>query len=329
MSPTIGTKIFAGMVAVSLIFIFVSLFILNRFMGRIAEDEVTYTLRRGERAYERFVVLHDNLVAAQARSVAQTPHLKAVMNIADVDHETVFHTARELHEVVETDLMLLIDAQGILLADAGDPAFSGGDLRVFPGVEGGLSGAEYHGVWRYRERLYRIVLTPIVMESQMFGLLVLGDLLDGAAATEMREFTGKDVLILYAGERVADSRERFDSLPIAREELDALDLSVERIEVADGAPATPPFRATLGGKECLAVVVLLGNAAGQVVLFRALDEVESGVDMLRISILGAGGISIVWGVVLSWWLSAKLSRPVRELRDAAEQFGAGRLGSLI
>lgn len=325
MSPTIGAKIFSGMVAVSLTFIFAALFILNRFLGGIAEDEVSYTLFRAERAYERFVVLHDNLFAVQARSVAQTPHLKAVMNIADVDHRTVFHTARELHSVVETDLMLLINARGVLLADVGDPTLFGDNLSVFPGVEGGLTGSEYHGIWSYQGSLYQIILTPIVMESQMLGLLVLGYLLDSVAAAEVREFTGSDVLILYAGEQVGYSRERSDSPPIGPEELVALGPLLKRTGDVAGARFAPPFRVILGGKECLAVVVPLGSVAGKVVLFRALDEVESNVDMLRLYILAAGGISIVLALLLSGWLSVKLSRPVRELRDVAEQFGAGHL----
>ena len=49
------------------------------------------------------------------------------------------------------------------------------------------------------------------------------------------------------------------------------------------------------------------------------------VGVLRLYIMAIGGISIVLALVLSAWLSAKLSRPVRELRDVAEQFGAGRL----
>ena len=186
MSPTIGAKIFVGMVAISLTFIFVSLFILNRFLGGIAEDEVSYSLFLSERAYERFVVLHDDLFAVQARSVAQTPHLKAVMNIADVDHKTVFHTARELHLVVDTNLMLLINARGVLLADVGDSTVFGDNLSLFPGVEGGLNGVEWHGIWSYQDRLYQIILMPIVMGSQLLGLLVLGDLLDSAAAAEVR-----------------------------------------------------------------------------------------------------------------------------------------------
>ena len=325
MSPTIGAKFFIGMVAISLTFIMVSLLTLDRFLARIAEDEVSYSLFLSERAYERFEVLHDNLFAIQARSVAQTPHLKAVMNIADVDHKTVFHTARELHLVVNTDLMLLIDARGVLLADVGDSTFFGANSSAFPGVEEGLNGAEWHGIWSYRDRLYKIILMPIVLERQLLGLLVLGDLLDAAAAAEVREFTGKDVLILYASEGAGYSRERSGSPPISQEELIALGPFLKRPEGMDGIRFSTPFRTVLGEKECLALVLPLGGGAGRIVLFRALDEVESKVGVLRLYIMAIGGISIVLALVLSAWLSAKLSRPVRELRDVAEQFGAGRL----
>ena len=133
------------------------------------------------------------------------------------------------------------------------------------------------------------------------------------------------MLILYAGEQVGSSRERSDSQPISQEELVTLGPFLKRTGDVGGIGFAPPFRITLGGKECLALVVPLGHVAGKVVLFRALDEVKSNVDMLRLYILATGGISIILALVLSGWLAAKLSRPVRELRDVAEQFGAGRL----
>ena len=85
-----------------------------------------------------------------------------------------------------------------------------------------------------------------------------------------------------------------------------------------------PFAAMVGSKHSLAIEVA---AAGPitVILFRALDEMESAVDMMRLSIVGLGAASIAAAVLISWWLAVKMSRPVTELRDAAEQFGGGRL----
>ena len=94
MKLSIRTKIFAAIVAVSLSFVFLSILILNLFAASIAENEITTTLNQGRRAYERFVALRRNFVAAQARSLAQAPHLRAVMNVDDVDAERAQYVAQ-------------------------------------------------------------------------------------------------------------------------------------------------------------------------------------------------------------------------------------------
>lgn len=56
-----------------------------------------------------------------------------------------------------------------------------------------------------------------------------------------------------------------------------------------------------------------------------MDEMESAVDMMRLTIVGLGAASIAAAVLISCWLAVKMGRPVAELRDAAEQFGRSRL----
>ena len=323
MRLTIRTRFFLGMVAVSLSFILLSLLVMDRFIGRIAENEVTSALRRGLRAYERFAELRYDLIATLARSTAQAPHLRRVMNIPEVDHETVFYTAGELDKVVGADLMLLVDTGGKLIADVGDPERWGTDLSGFPGVGAGLDGREFTGVWRYQGHPYWVALTPIVLGDQLLGLLVLGDCIDATAAAEIREFTGKDVLIFQEGRMIAQSRENPRSLPVVQDELVPIAAAWQRTESA------VPFRAVLGGEEVLAVAVPLGDSAGHALLFRALDELESGVEVLRAAVLAAGGTSIILAIILGLWLSARVSRPIRRLSDAAEQFGAGKLSTRV
>ena len=316
----IRTKIFLAMIAVLLVFIGAAVLVVDRWVERVSERQVSETLQRGVRAYEHFAALRADIVANQARSMAQTPLLKAVMNIPEVDAETAFYTARELYEVVGVHLMLLVDAGGLLLVDAAAADRTGADLRAEPGVATGLRGADHTGVWRYRDRLYRIALTPIVIEEQMLGLLVLGNLLDGTAAAEMRESTGKDVILLHEGEVMAQSWERSPSGPLSGGEIAALaDL------IRGDAGEKRPLHALLDGRQCLAVAVPLGDVEGHVVLFRGLDELEDEVDLLRISMVGMGVLAAVLAVFLSLWLSARLSRPIRELSATAERVGAGQL----
>ncbi|MEE9166789.1 MAG: HAMP domain-containing protein, partial [Candidatus Neomarinimicrobiota bacterium] len=324
MRLSIRTKIFLGTVIVSLMFIIIAILVMNRFMGRIAREEVTYNLQTGKIAYERFATIRHDLLTSQARSVSQTPYLKAVMNIPAVDHETVFYTAQELHGVGENGLMLLVDMDGKLLADVNDSLFFGHDLLSFPGIEQGLNGTEYNGIWQYRKNLYRVAITPMIMEDQMLGLLILGDLLDSSATEEIHDFTGRDVLILHSQNLISQSGGKPESLPVNEVEIAFLGNLLEEFKISDTSLASP-FPVVLGGKKCLAIAAPFGNGEGYTVLFRALDEVDSGVDVLRYSVLGAGGVTIILAVILSFWLSARVSRPILDLRDAAEQFGAGEL----
>lgn len=117
MRLSIRTTIFAAIVAVSLSFIFLSILILNLFASSIAENEITTTLNQGRRAYERSVALRSSFVAAQARSLVQVPHHRAVMNVDDVYAETVQLTEGELNAAAGVDLMLVVDRHGQLMAD--------------------------------------------------------------------------------------------------------------------------------------------------------------------------------------------------------------------
>lgn len=317
MRATIRLKFFLAIFVVSFIFILISVLAMNIFLDRLARDEITHGLQSGELAYERFVALRQDLLASQARSISQTPHLKAVMNIPSVDPRTVYHTARELYDINEIDLMLLVDDDGKLLADVGDSLIYGSDMTQFPGVENGLNGIEFNGIHGYRGNLYRIAITPVVLGSQLLGLLILGDRFDIATAEDIREFTGRDVLIIHSKTVISQSNQNPDLLPIDRIEFDALMRHLETFDM--------PFHCRLGGKECLAVGIPLRDSRGFTVLYRSLDEVNSGMAAAKISFLGAGGATIILAAILSLWLSTKVSRPILNLRDAARQFGAGKL----
>ncbi|MBI1925607.1 HAMP domain-containing protein, partial [Candidatus Poribacteria bacterium] len=334
MPLTIRKKVFLGTVTVSLSFILISILVMVRFLGQIADAEITHNLQTGKVAYERFTRLRYDLMTVQARSMAQTPYLQAVMNISDVDPRTVFSTAEDLHRVGGMDLMLVVDAQGKFLADLDDSLLFGQDLLPFPGVETGLKGRDYNGIWEYRDNLYRVALTPIITGNQVVGLLILGGLLDAVAATEIRESTGRDALLLYSGKLIAQSTNPA-SPPITYPEIATLVYLLEQVESsAPPGGAVSPFRITFGGKACLALALPLVNdkrreSKGYTVLYRALAEVDRGVNVLRISIMGAGGVSMLLAVSLSVWLSARVSRPILSLRAAAEQFGAGKLDKRV
>ena len=171
--------------------------------------------------------------------------------------------------------------------------------------------------------------------NQILGLIVLGDHLDSNAAATIREVTGRDVLVLRSGQMIAQSRENPESLSIVADEVTALVASLETIGSSEGSLTSvlprgqnqlaQPYlqekkvaKLTLGKKACLAVAVPFSTGDGSTILFRELDEWESWTAALRGSILGAGGISVILAVILSLWLSVRVSQPIRDLGDDGE-----------
>ncbi len=318
---SIRAKIFLSTVIVSLCFITLTLFVTDRLMSRISDDQAAHNLRIGKRAYDRFTSLRRTLLTVQARSIAQAPHLRAVMNIPEVDHQTVWYTASQLFDLADAPWMALTDASGRLLAIKADSTSHGQDLSWQPCINRALEGVEHGEVWSYGNDLLQIVAVPITLGDQILGSLVIGEPLGDAHAREIREFTGRDAMILHAGDLVGWSTEDSTTARATREEVG---LFCGQIGLGNGEGLVS-ITSELGGRRSVAAVSNLSDEGAHIALFQGLSELESGTMAVRNSVLVAGALSIALAILLSIWVSARISQPIHQLREAAELLGSGQL----
>lgn len=316
------------MFIISLIFVVITFFTINRFLSQIADNEIAHNLRIAKYAYERSDTLHTYLLINHARSIAQAPHLKAVMNIPDVDNKTVNYTARGLFEAGKMDLMLLIDSKGKLIAEIGTSEFQIQNMQTYPGVADGLHGKEYSSIHQYREQLYRIALTPIVMDRQLLGLLVVGELVNDETMNEIREFTGMEVLLFYSNQLISQSDANSELPAVSQDEITYLTNHVTKLFTIND-PISSIFPITLRGKRCLAMAIPLHGDDGYTVLYRHLEDIESSVVVVRFLFIGGGILGVFSSILFSLWISSLISKPILALRDAAEQFGAGHFETRV
>ncbi|MEE8335684.1 MAG: PAS domain S-box protein [Candidatus Neomarinimicrobiota bacterium] len=301
---------------------------MNRFLGQIAQNEIRNSLKNSKLALSRLNTLQEDLLISKARSLSQVPYLKAVMNIPQVDHETVFYTAQNLRESSKLDLMLLIDANGILLADMADQTYFDHDLGSFTGIANSLNGEEYKGVYQYRDKLYLVGITTIEIERQLLGLLLVGQAIDDSSLDEIKKFTGSNVLLFWTGELKFQALKTQNSESISAAELSILTTQLNELEKIDNMES-PIFPITLTDQISLAMAIPLENSSAYTVIFRPLDENESRITFIRITLFLTGIISIILSIFISFWLSSAISKPILGLRDAAEKFGAGQLETRI
>lgn len=319
MRISIRSKFFLGMLSVPFAFILVAFLVTNLLIERIAGSEVERSLEKGRVAYDRFSELHYKLISEKARSLAQTPYLKAVLSIDEVDEGTVYHTAKQVYQASQQDFMLLLDFNGSLMADMPDSSGEKQDLNSYPGIESVLSGHEYYGLWHFNEQLCRVALMPVILDEQILGILVLGDFIDSDVVEEVGAFTGAHALIVCSGKPVPQSA----GSPIVT--LQELNMLNTQIAAHGGIEDTNPLltNINLAGNSSLATIIPISDSRDYVVLFRGLDEVANTFSLLEGAIESASVITFIIAVFLGLWLSARVSRPVRQLTAAVQAFGAG------
>ena len=317
---SIRSKLFLGMVSVSLSFILLSIFLTGGLMGRMGQEELARGLGTAKKAHAQLARLQTDLLSSKARSMAQTPYLKAVLGIPDVDHDTVLFTAIDLYRASDVDLLLVLDARGSLLADPDRPTRFGDDFGSLSGVEVSQSGQSSAGIWTYGDGHYNVVVTPVVIANQILAHLCLGKRVDDDYARRVRETTDRDVLILCRGRAIGVASDRPD-LVLADREVGAL---LELFDEA-GTAGPVPIQVALGGLLCYAKATPFSDAEGLTVFFQAVDEADRAVAVVRTSVVVSGLLAVILTLTLGMWVSARVTRPILELRDAAEQLGTGNL----
>ncbi len=114
-----------------------------------------------------------------------------------------------------------------------------------------------------------------------------------------------------------------------------LDVKEEvRLRSANDSRETPPYiRRTRDNRLLVTVAVPVERdrkTVGIISLTREAREVDAGVFTVRMSILGLFGMALALTVLLSWYLSLTIARPILRLADAAADMreGRGRTGNV-
>jgi two-component system, OmpR family, sensor histidine kinase ChvG len=117
-----------------------------------------------------------------------------------------------------------------------------------------------------------------------------------------------------------------DWQPDVKEEL--------RLSSSNQSRETPPYiRRTIDDRLLVTVAVPVardGHTVGIVLLTREAREVDASLFTVRMSILALFGLALALTVLLSWYLSLTIARPILKLASAAAEMreGEGRTGSV-
>ena len=291
---------------------------------RFARRELAEQLERGRRVFTELQRYRESLYSAESRAVADEPRLKAAVDTQELSQETVLGVAVDLRKAIQSDLFLLTDGTGHLLADVADPSASGFDLSKNPEVAAALAGGDGFGVWTHGEHAYHVQAHRLSFGSTTVGVVVIGYELDDRAAQTVADQTGDVIVVELGGKPIAASR--VDGRAVDRQTLAAA--------LAGAGEATDPVELPLAGQRYLAVAAPFpgrhdGQRAMRYWVLASIDRALEAKQRIRRALWGVVGLAGLFALVLALVVSRRLSRPIDALVAFTRRVSAGDLKTRI
>ena len=318
MALSIKTKVFSGLFFVVTLTITIVYVVLQYLLLDLSRQEIGKNLEDARLYFSQFEELRAELLLTQAASVATTPHLKAILSILDVDSLTVYSAADGMENIGPQDLRLVVGPDGYLLADLNNANAEQIDLRDFPGLADALSGREFAGNWQYEGEYYKVAITPSIGNSQLLGLLVIGELLASPAYMELAEHVGgaEGVMVLEDNLFPAD-RIRTE---IVSEYFSAGSSSEN---LTDRQASGNLLETVVDSHRYYTTALPLSDLPGTVIFFRSGELVEASIARTLWLMIICSAIAVAIGLLFSLSVSQRITAPIIRLTHAAKNFGRG------
>lgn len=287
-----------------------------------AREEIAADLRRSRDLFDTIRSYRESLHKSESRVVAEEPRLKAVVATEDVSHETVLGVAFELRRALQSDLFLITDADGRLVADVLEPTATGFDLSPNPVVGAAIKEGEKTGVWASEGSVFEVQARRLAFGTTAVGVLVIGYKIDDRMVDNIRQQAASLVAVELDGKLIAVS-ELEEGGAIDRAALDAA------LAAVPTEPSAEPTEITVAGTRYLALAALLsgysGSASIRFVVVRSLDRALAPARGVAGVVLRIAAVALGVAVLLAFVLARTLSRPIDGLVSFIKEITAGRL----
>lgn len=180
------------------------------------------------------------------------------------------------------------------------------------------------GYWRQAERLYLVAVSPVVLEGEAVGFLLLGDPVDAALARAVADLSGADVAYFLkrqsGAELLAASLDRSQGRALQ----EAFNANAQALMAVFNRQPVEKIVLNAGGEDWAGRLTPLSGYPDGAVL--ALSRIERSVAPFRelqwLSV-GAGVLGLLLALAASYFLSRWLLKPLEELIAATGKAAAG------
>jgi signal transduction histidine kinase len=300
------TKFLLSMVVVSAALTFTTLLVVRHTVQQEVRLGIQRDLQNSVSAFHNFQKQREVTLERSAALLADLPNVRALMTTHDT--ATIQDASRDLWQLAGSDLLLLADSSGKVMAlQAAPPEITlreGQDF--FPRV---VLRDETRHWWFVEGHLYEVFLQDIYFGPtsghQVLGYLLLGYEIDDRVARDLSRVAASEVAFRYG-----DSIVRSTLKPAQESEL----LQVAPRNSAGGPPQGDQIR--LGQERFLATSVDLptpGAPALNLWVLKSFDQATAFLSSLNELLLALGLTAVLAGSLLVFLISHTFTRPLENL----------------
>ncbi len=249
--------------------------------------------------------------------VAEIPYLRSVMTTPEIDHATILDTAQSTQKIIKSDLMMLADNQGKLLASITEPERSGDMMLQEPGFTQTLKGENYWGIWVRPSGIYQVVGTPMVFGEEVMGAVLIGYEINSEVLDKLARMTNCAVALISPNKVISSSG-------ISMDTIKRWTASIKH------HPYEQFVKSGTSDVDLLASIPLMENGhSGFFILADSLNQELSFFNQLQTKFLLVGLAILMMALALGILYSQTITRPVEELVEATKRIAQGDLSSQV
>ena len=300
------TKFLLSMVVVSAALTFTTLLVVRHTVQQEIRLGIQRDLQNSVSAFHHFQKQREVTLERSAALLADLPNVRALMTTHDP--ATIQDASRELWQLAGSDLLLLADSSGKVMAlQAAPPEITIHEgQEFFPTV---VSREETRHWWYVEGHLYEVFLQDIYFGPasgrQVLGYLLLGYEIDDRVARDLSRVAAGEVAFRYG-----DSIVRSTLKPAQESEL----LHVSPRMAAGSPPQGDQIR--LGEERFLATSVILPTPGGPALnlwVLKSFDQATAFLRSLNELLLALGLAAVLAGSLLVFIISHTFTRPLENL----------------
>jgi len=302
-SLRLRTKFLLSGVLVSAALTFATLYAVRRTVQRQVRLEIQRDLQNSVSAFRNFQGQREIMLERSAALLADLPNVRALMTTHD--SATIQDASRGLWQLAGSDLLLLADSSGKVMAlQATPPEITLREAQQFVPLE--IAGERHW--WYVQGHLYEVFLQDIYFgqktENRGLGYLMLGYEIDDKVAREVSRVAASEVAFRY-GETIV----RSTLTPSQEAEL-------LRASPGQAAGSKTPDEIRLGEERFLTTSIDMSSSSSaplRLSVLKSFDQATAFLSSLNQLLLALGLTAVLAGSLLVFLISRTITRPLDNL----------------